>query len=248
MKAAALISGGKDSLYAMIELSQQGVQFECICHLKPSKLGQELDSYMYQSVGSEVVPLIAEALGLPIIEKEITGRAVNKNLDYQKTENDEVEDLAQLITEAKRQFPEIKGVSSGAILSTYQKNRVEDICQRLKLQSLAPLWNRNQEELLSRMVTAEMDSVLVRVCSPGLKTEHLGRNLSEIKEYLISLKYKMGVSCCGEGGEFESITLDCPLYKKRIKLIDSEKIIEKETPTGEITARLLIHNAILIPK
>lgn len=36
--------------------------------------------------------------------------------------------------------PDIEGVSSGAIASTYQKKRVEDVCSRLGLKSLAYLW------------------------------------------------------------------------------------------------------------
>jgi diphthine-ammonia ligase len=27
---------------------------------------------------------------------------------------------------------------------------------------------------------------------------------------------KYGVNVCGEGGEYETFTLDCPLFKKRI--------------------------------
>ena len=40
-------------------------------------------------------------------------------MEYQKTENDEVEDLYNLLKEVKEKYPEIKGVSSGAIKSTY---------------------------------------------------------------------------------------------------------------------------------
>ncbi len=29
---------------------------------------------------------------------------------------------------------------------------------------------------------------------------------------------RYGVNVCGEGGEYETFTLDCPLYKKRINL------------------------------
>lgn len=32
-------------------------------------------------------------------------------------------------------------------------------------------------------------------------------------------KYKeTGFNICGEGGEYESLTLDCPIYKKRIEM------------------------------
>jgi diphthine-ammonia ligase len=48
-------------------------------------------------------------------------------MEYLPNENDEVEDLFELLQEAKDQFPELEGVSSGAILSNYQKKRVENV-------------------------------------------------------------------------------------------------------------------------
>ena len=48
-------------------------------------------------------------------------------MNYVETENDEVEDLFLLLKEAKEKFPDLEGVSSGAILSSYQKIRVENL-------------------------------------------------------------------------------------------------------------------------
>ena len=65
-------------------------------------------------------------------------------------------------------------MSSGAIFSTYQKLRVENVCDRLGLTSLAYLWQREQSSLLQEMVENRMDARLVKVCSMGLKEKHLG--------------------------------------------------------------------------
>ena len=46
-------------------------------------------------------------------------------------------------------MPEVSAVASGAILSTYQRVRVEHVCSRLKLVSLGYLWRRDQKELLA---------------------------------------------------------------------------------------------------
>ena len=56
---------------------------------------------------------------------------------------DEVEDLFELLSMVKEQYPDVQAVASGAILSNYQRLRVENVCQRLGLISLAYLWNRN---------------------------------------------------------------------------------------------------------
>ena len=34
--------------------------------------------------------------------------------------------------------------------------------------------------------------------------------------FLLFQKGKYGLNVCGEGGEYETFTLDCPLFKKRI--------------------------------
>lgn len=60
-------------------------------------------------------------------------------------------------------FPEVEGVSSGAILSTYQRTRVENVCGRLGLTSMAFLWRRRQSPLLKEMIEAGVDAILVKV-------------------------------------------------------------------------------------
>lgn len=54
-------------------------------------------------------------------------------------------------------------MGSGAILSNYQRTRVENVCGRLGLTSLAYLWRRPQSPLLAEMVDAGLDAVLVKV-------------------------------------------------------------------------------------
>ena len=64
-------------------------------------ISDELDSYMYQSVGHHAIELYAEAMGLPLYRRTIEGASVSIGRDYQRTEDDEVEDLYQLLSEIK---------------------------------------------------------------------------------------------------------------------------------------------------
>ena len=62
----------------------------------------ELDSYMYQSVGHEVIELFAEAMELPLYRAEIKGNAQTTEKEYhQATQGDEVEDLYHLLCQVK---------------------------------------------------------------------------------------------------------------------------------------------------
>ena len=226
MNVFGLISGGKDSIYSLIQCIKNGHKLIAVGHLTPEKIegDYELDSYMYQSVGSELCSSIAECLDVPYIEKKIKGKPINKELSYQETKDDEVEDLFILIKEAKEKYPEINAVSSGAILSKYQKNRVENICERLGLKSLAYLWENDQPTLLNKMIEDNMNSILIKVCVIGLDKIDLMKSLKEMKNKLMKLKDEYGINVCGEGGEYETITLDCPIYKKKI-VIDEYDVI-----------------------
>ena len=147
MKVIGLISGGKDSFYNLMQCVARGHEVVCLGNLCPDpKDGKdELDSFMYQTVGHETIGLAAQAMGLPLYRQYIKQNAtINSDLTYQETENDEVEHLYILLKRVKQEHPDIQGVSVGAILSSYQRTRVENICGRLGLVSLAFLWQRNQ--------------------------------------------------------------------------------------------------------
>ncbi|RCN34948.1 hypothetical protein ANCCAN_19196 [Ancylostoma caninum] len=141
---------------------------------------------------------------------------------FQPTAGDEVEDLYELLKSVKEHHPSLQGVSAGAILSSYQKLRVEDVCRRLNLTPLCYLWERNQTELLSEMISNGLDAILVKVAAIGLNKKHLGMTLSEVESTLDRLHSQYGVHPCGEGGEYETFVLDCPLFHKRILVEESE--------------------------
>lgn len=61
----------------------------------------ELDSYMYQSVGHHAIDLYAEAIGLPLYRREIEGSSLTTGKDYLPTAADEVEDLYELLKTVK---------------------------------------------------------------------------------------------------------------------------------------------------
>ena len=108
MKFVSLLSGGKDSIMNTMECVALGHELVAVGTLKP-KVAAEQDSYMYQTVGVEVVPLMAKALDVPLYSREITGGPANQDLYYQKTEGDqdEVEDLFALLSEIKEKHPDL---------------------------------------------------------------------------------------------------------------------------------------------
>ncbi|VDD93682.1 unnamed protein product [Enterobius vermicularis] len=233
MKVVGLVSGGKDSCYNMMKCTQEGHEIVCLANLYPSGGLDEVDSFMYQSVGYQGVQLYGEALELPLFRAEIRGLPLNQSLEYSLTKNDEVEDLYQLLVKVLHKFPDIKGVSAGAILSRYQKNRVENVCLRLGLKPLCKLWNVEQKSLLDEMIHDGISAILVKVATLGLDQQHIGKTLVEVRDRLLALNAKYGVSVCGEGGEYETFVLDCPLFKRRI-VVDDYCVVTSSEDCGPV--------------
>ncbi|KAJ3330203.1 ATP binding domain 4 [Blyttiomyces sp. JEL0837] len=210
----------------MMHCVANGHQIVALANLRPPISGKdELDSFMYQTVGHDAIDQFSACMDLPLFRREISGSSVAIAADYVVTSNDEVEDLLALLSDVKAAIPDVQAVSVGAILSNYQRVRVENVCVRLGLTCLAYLWRRDQSELLQEMIDCQLHAVLIKVASIGLNSTHLGKSLSEMHDTLEDISRKYGCNVCGEGGEYESLTLDCPIFKRRLVLDEVETVI-----------------------
>ena len=223
-RIVALISGGKDSTFSILKCVEMGHDVVALAHLFPPENKEEIDSYMYQTVGNKAVKEVAHAIGVPFFHGLITGCAVTKGLQYSKTESDEVENLYELLNLIKIET-NCTAVCSGAIYSTYQKNRVENVCERLGLESIAPLWQRNQVELLQEMLDHKMNIRIIKVASIGLDESHVGCCAADLINHFKNINKQYGFNVCGEGGEYESLVTDCPLFSHQLFVENSEKVM-----------------------
>ncbi|XP_075485034.1 diphthine--ammonia ligase isoform X1 [Primulina tabacum] len=226
MQVVALVSGGKDSCYAMMKCQEYGHQIVALANLMPVDDAQdELDSYMYQTVGHQIVVSYAQCMGIPLFRRRIQGSSRNQGLNYSRTLGDEVEDMLIILKEVKRRIPSISAVSSGAIASDYQRLRVESVCSRLGLVSLAYLWKQDQSSLLQQMIRSGIIAITVKVAAIGLNpSKHLGKEITQLESHLHELKKLYGINVCGEGGEYETLTLDCPLFKNARIMLDKFEV------------------------
>lgn len=244
MKFVALLSGGKDSCLAAIKCAEYGHELVCLANLYPPSEGpsEELNSFMYQSAGHSAIVELAKCFEKPLIRRQIRGKSLHQSLDYNAAQSsdeyDEVEDLYMLLTEVKQRFPDVAGVSCGAIVSTFQRLRLESVCRRndIGMTPLCYLWNYDRVSLLNEIVNNEslnMEVILVKVAGAGLLPEkHLGKTLRTLHPQLISLHKKYGLDVCGEGGEYESFVLNCSLFRRfRLAIENSEIVLDEEDPS-----------------
>ncbi len=61
----------------------------------------ELDSYMFQTVGHEVIELYQQCLDVPLFRSEISGTSLSTTSDYVPTPQDEVEDLYHVLKKVR---------------------------------------------------------------------------------------------------------------------------------------------------
>ncbi|KFD63685.1 hypothetical protein M514_06601 [Trichuris suis] len=219
------MDGGKDSCYNLCQCVDYGHIPACVAQLIPPSGCDELDSYMFQTVGHEAVPFISCAMSLPILRRTICGHSVVCDMQYSPNEQDEVEDLFSLMKEAKEQY-QVEAVAVGAICSNYQKERVANVCERLDLDMLAYLWQRDQADLLQEMLNAGLHAILVKTSSLGLDPSlHLGKELNEMLPHFLTLNEKYGFNVCGEGGEYETLVTDCSIFRYKLLITNAEVTI-----------------------
>ena len=196
MKLACLYSGGKDSTFAIWYALNQGHDLQLV------SVFPEPESMMFHVPNIHLVSLGAEAMGLPIST-------------IQTTHKNELKDLESLLSTLK-----IEGVVSGALASDYQKTRIERICDSLSLKSFAPLWHVNPSSYMASLIDGGFKTIFSAVASGGLDQSWLGRALDH---NAISNLKKLDLHLAGEGGEYETLVLDAPFFRKKISIKGSKR-------------------------
>ena len=125
---------------------------------------------------------------------------------------------------------DVDGVVTGAVQSSYQKERIDRLCDKLGMKSVAPLWHQDPLEIMKELIRLKFTVIIVGVYAFGLDQTWLGREInSETLEKLVELHEKYQISLVGEGGEYESLVLDAPIYKKRLEIIEAETSYENNS-------------------
>lgn len=75
------------------------------------------------------------------------------------------------------------------------------------------------------MIANRMNAQIVKICSMGLTTDHLGKTVSELRDHFHTLKSKFDFNVCGEGGEYESAVFDCPLFKTHKIVAKKQEVV-----------------------
>jgi diphthine-ammonia ligase len=201
MKAVALFSGGKDSLYALHLAEKQGITVDNLLTLIPS-----LPWPSPHAENMEALKALAESMG-----KQLT------IVDF-KREGAFVEALKSL---------EVDALVAGDIFVEAHVEGLKDVCSKVGLQLLEPLYRRDTSEVFDEIFSLGFKALITGVNLKYLGEEWLGFIIS--KETSASFLSKIGgVDPLGENGEFHTLVLECPLYTKSFKV----KSVERKSAKG----------------
>ncbi len=207
---AVLFSGGKDSTLALHKVVEKGINIDLLITMQP----ESKESYMFHYPNVKYTELQAKALGIKHI------------FVFTKGEKEkELEDLERALIDN-----EVDLLVTGAVASKYQADRINMLCQKNKIEHIAPLWHI-EPELELREIASKFYAIITMVAAEGLDTSFLGKKIDEsMIEKLLYLNRKYGINLAFEGGEAESFVLDAPLFKYKINI--NKAHIEKEGMRG----------------
>ena len=207
MKVAILFSGGKDSTMALYNALEAKEEVMYLLSMK----SRNDESYMFHVPNIHITDLLSEALDIPIISAETDG-----------IKEEELQDL-------KREFENLKSLGveaiyTGALFSVYQKSRIESLCSDVGLKAISPYWHVDELEYMRKIVSLGFKIIVCGVAAWGLDESWLGRVIDdEAIDELLKINEKYQVNIAFEGGEAETLAVDGPIFKKRIKILKDRK-------------------------
>jgi diphthine-ammonia ligase len=229
--AAVLYSGGKDSSYTIGLLRRQGYEVSCLISL----FSDNKESYMLHTSNICLTRLSSQALSIPLAEGRTEGK-----------KEAELRDIRDTIESAKKRFA-FNYLACGGLASIYQKTRIERIAEELHLVPLCPLWGVDQRNYLLQLVRAGFEFVLTSVSAEGIGKDWLGKPIDEGSAVeLINLSKKYGFNVALEGGEGETLVLDCPLFQThKLRIVESSIAWNGYYGTLEVTKAELAKKQLL---
>lgn len=208
-KGVALYTGGKDSHYALIEASKEGIHVDLLLVVVPAVD----ESWMFHTVNVRLSQLHANLMSFGELVVQVSGVK-------EREVREVISSLKGMNLSAKYDY-----IVSGAVASKYQKERVDLIAEELGLKHVAPLWGRNQEALLREEVRS-LSFIVTAIQAYGLSFKWLGNVVNEerLKYFLDDIR-RASISPVGEGGEFETFVVTSRLFRGGMLYINSTDLV-----------------------
>ena len=195
-------SGGKDGCFACYQALAQGYK---VSHLV-NYVAKEYQRVNFHGTEKRMIQLQSQAIGIPVFQKETTFG--NYTEDFKGA-------IRSLLPEG------IKGMVFGDIYNNQHLAWVEGVCDELGIEVVEPLWGKSTDDVIDQFLGAGFKAVIVAAKASMIDEEWLGKQVdSDFIAYLSS----KNIDPCGESGEYHTVVVDGPLFKRKIEIIESRTI------------------------
>lgn len=198
-------SSGKDSCLACYKAINDGYR---VSHLVNS-ISKEYGRVSFHGTQAKLVKLQAEAIGIPLLQKETT---------RDRYEQEFKEAVKSLIPNG------VEAMVFGDIYTQEHRDWVHKVCGDLGIKPIMPLWKEDTEKILLEFIDTGFEAIVVSAKSDLFDKQWVGRRVD--REFLSYLQDK-NIDACGENGEFHTLVVDGPLFKKKIVITESKPIIKE---------------------
>ncbi len=195
-------SGGKDSCFACYRAICRGYDISYLVNF----ISKEYKRVSFHGTESKLIQLQAEALGLPLLQKETTGNGYEQEFK---------EAVRSLIPKG------IKGMIFGDIYLQEHKDWVERVCGELGIEAVEPLWGEEPERILLDFINRGFEAIIVSAKVDLFGEEWIGRKID--RDFFKYLK-ENSIDICGENGEYHTLVVDGPMFKKKIRITEKKSI------------------------
>ncbi len=203
MRVSCLVSGGKDSIYALWCAIHQ-YEVVSIINFESDKS----ESLLFHIPNAKYVSLIAEMFSLPLISIKIKS-------------DDLKEEMKQLVSAIRKSRAE--AIVTGGIRSEFQRYHFNRAALLANVKCFNPLWRLSPELIIQDLISNNFEIILISVSSMGLDQNFLGKKLTpRLINKIRDASYGSDLAITGEGGEYESFVLDAPFFPSRIVIQETQ--------------------------
>jgi diphthine-ammonia ligase len=204
MKIVASWSGGKESCFACYKAIQEGFDVSYLLTMMANE-----DRSNFHMLNSELLDAQSQAIGVPIVKWKTTPDTYEQ--EFKKA-------LWQMKAEG------VKGLVTGDIYEVplHEEGWLDRVCKEVGLKPIKPLWGCNTRQVLSNFIDEGFEATVIVVKTEEMGEEWLGRKVN--KEFLIDLLKVGTIDPCGERGEYHTYVTNGPLFKKRIRILETKKM------------------------
>lgn len=195
MKFVMSYSCGKDSTLALHKMIEQGHQ--AVCLLVMVKRGE--DRSYFHGADPDMLERYGEALGLPVLLCPSDGG------DYHTA-------LESGLRRAKELGAE--GAAFGDIDLEGNRRWEEERCENTGLVPFFPLWQAGREDNVEELLRLGYRCLIKSVNNTLLPESLLGRYIDPETARIMR---DAGVDVCGENGEYHTLAVDGPLFRKPLE-------------------------------